>query len=764
MTLSFATHEAKTRRRLFFACMLCFSATPALSQSIGGSWQALGPGPSTNGQVEGILDRKVVGAVNAVAPHPTNADILYIGGTNGGIWRTNNATAADPTWTRQTDRQRSQSIGSLEFDPTDANSQTLVAGIARTSSLGRRGGALIGILRTTDGGASWTASDGGGTLLNRNVFGIAARGSVIVAATDGGVFRSTDTGATFSAISGAAGSGLPAGTSIDLAGNPLNNNQLFVSVLQANRGIYRSNDAGLTWTKVSNAEIDTAMTPSVRTELAVGRNNNIFAAIVDAARLSQVAYSSNAGDTWSLLGVPTTTEQNGALQGAHPGGQGGIHLSIAADSANPTIVYIGGDRQPAFGEATGSFTFPNSLQANDFSGRLFRGDAAAAAGSVWSALTHVNTANRSAPHADSRDMAMSANGELIEGDDGGVYRRTQPVSNTGDWFSLNGTLQSTEYHSIAYDTLSNNVIGGSQDNGTTEQVSAPVFRAVSTGDGGDVAVDDFSSTSVSQRYSSFQFLQAFRRRAVNASNVVQSQVFPTLTPINGSPALNSSTTQFYTPIELNSVNGNRLIIAAANGVYESLDQGGTINRLNTDLIPQIVGAPIVYGRPGNADFLLYTAAATVKRRTAAADLPATIATVGTTTLVDLAIDADDATRIFTMNQTGVFYSSDSGASFASVLGNLGGLDAGVLRCMTFVPNTSLGDAVVVGTDRGIFIAFAPGFDSWQRLGTGLANVGVLELDYDLTDNVLIAGTLGRGAWRLPMVFNTDLIFSSGFED
>jgi hypothetical protein len=41
-----------------------------------------------------------------------------------------------------------------------------------------------------------------------------------------------------------------------------------------------------------------------------------------------------------------------------------------------------------------------------------------------------------------------------------------------------------------------------------------------------------------------------------------------------------------------------------------------------------------------------------------------------------------------------------------------------------------------------------GFTSWNKLGTGLPNVPVWDLVYDVKDDVLVAGTLGRGAWTI----------------
>ncbi len=57
------------------------------------------------------------------------------------------------------------------------------------------------------------------------------------------------------------------------------------------------------------------------------------------------------------------------------GNQGGTHLSIGADPSDDNVVYIGGDRQPWGNEPTRiPFTWPNSLNANNFTGRLFRID------------------------------------------------------------------------------------------------------------------------------------------------------------------------------------------------------------------------------------------------------------------------------------------------------------------------------------------------------------------------------------------------------
>ncbi|MEO8460707.1 MAG: hypothetical protein ABI451_09275, partial [Dokdonella sp.] len=643
---------------------------------LGGSWTDLGPAPAFNGQTEGITNRPVVGAVNAVAPHPTNAAILYVAAVNGGLWRSTNANTASPVWTRLLDTGVSLSMSALRFDPTDAGAQTLLAGTGRVSSLSGIGGALTGVMRTTNGGTTWTVLNGGGTLNNISMTAVAARGSRLMAATSLGLYRSTNTGTSFSLVSGAGGSGLPAGKNTDLVGDPINNSLLFTVVFDsAAPGIYRSTNTGANWTKVSDASTNALIDSGSRGLLAVGRTANVFLAVVGSdGKLAAVIRSSNGTSGWTNLGVPTTAEENGALIGIHPGGQGDNNLSLAADPTNSNIVYIGGDRQPSFSEAApgSGIYFPNSLGAMDYSGRLFRGNASQPATSRWVTLTHSGTSNNSSPHADSRSMTFDASGNLIESDDGGVYKRSAPRSTTGSWASLNGNLEVTEYHGIAYDGLADRVIGGAQDTGTSEQqqIGSRVFNSVATGDGGDTGVDDNSSATVSSRYSSYYNLGAFRRRAYNAANVLQSQTFPELTPINGSPAL---VPQFYTPLAVNRVNGRRLLFGADNGVYESLDQGATVNRISTLKVNAFDGDPLEYGVPSDPDLIFLGSGDNVALRLGTATAGSgenvhlglgagtlnILSSTSATSVVDVAVDAAQPSRLFVLKSSTVFFSSNT---------------------------------------------------------------------------------------------------------
>lgn len=764
------------------------------------SWTPVGPGPARFGQVENISpNNEVSGAIHTVLPHPRDANILYVGAVNGGVWRTNNATAASPTWTPLTDFSASLSIGALAFDPTDPTSNTLVAGVGRYSSFAQRGGARTGLIRSTDGGSTWTPLSTG--MSGRNISGVVAQGNTIVASVNTansftysniGIFRSTDGGSSFTQVSqgNGASTGLPGGASYDLVADPTNNAVLYTSTVFSDgvggtNGIYRSTDTGATWTKVSTPAIDSLITNGTSNlELAVGKSGEVYAAVINSGQLAGFFRSPTGnGGSWVQIDTPKTNE-NGFDVGLNPsggkgpkpgdpdfapeavaGGQGTIHFAVVADPDINTTLYVGGDRQPRSNGDTGFF--PNSIGAFDFTGRLFRGDTTRAAGSQFVHLTHSRTlgaagggtANSSAPHADSRDMAFDANGQLIEVDDGGIYRRTNPKNNTGDWFSINGNLQVTEIHDIVYDRVSNIIISGNQDTGTTQQ-SAPgstTWDSVSTADGGDVAVDvlTLAGSNQSIRYSSFQNLGAFRRSVYNADGSLASVTFPALSPLGGVPSISG---QFVTPVETNAVAPSRILIGGRNGLYESLNQGSTVSRLSTAVANAFEsGNSMAYGGflngVPNPDVLYIAVNSVVHVRTTPGGAVAPTPTAPSNSrITSIELNDQDWRNAYVLTLAGVFSTPDTGATWSNITGDILTKGAFDLRSLEFIdlPSFVGFDLLLVGAGNGVYFARTDTLTQWTEMGGNtLPNVPVWDMHYDTVDDILVVGTLGRGAWAIP---------------
>ncbi|MEO2090114.1 MAG: sialidase family protein, partial [Gemmataceae bacterium] len=584
-------------RQLAVGLVVLTLAVPVVAQVP--EWQEQGPnGIRNNGNQQNITPNSTVsGAVQSITLNPTNSAVAVVATTNGGLWRT---TDSGSTWNpvAQTNTTfTSLSFGEVAYDATDSN--VLVAGYGRFSSLSGRGGAQAGMLRSTDGGVTWTSINGAGSVIPRHhqVTSVYAAGSTIVAATSFadvsntfgniGLIRSTDGGANWSLVSGsgpgAAPNGLPGGYILGMTGRRVGGSDILLAGTQqaTTNGIYRSTDGGGTWSLVNNAALTSLFTSGVsNVKFAFGANDTAWAAVVNnSGVVNGIFRSADNGATWSAASLDT------AVGGStlNPGFQGGTHLSITADPTNDQIVYVGGDRTPA----------------STFGAQMFRINAGLASGSQGSLFYGADTSNNSIPHADTRSMGFDAAGRFWLANDGGMYRRDDVTAGAGQWVSLNAGLRTTEVTGVAYDRLTKALITGQQDNATA--VMAPgttvntafarkVWTSLLSGDGGRVAADPLvvggsAVGTTTSRYYSVQNLGSFRRTTYDSGNNATGTVTPSLT-VNtaGSPSIYSYDTniQFVQPIAVNQVEGGRLYIGTRR-IYESTNQGNLLQDLNGDL-------------------------------------------------------------------------------------------------------------------------------------------------------------------------------------
>ena len=736
------------------------------------TWDELGASPQISAGSNSDPNNPASGAVEEVAVDPSNPARIFAGTVNGGIWATFNGDSLfdgvdndgingtddageQPTWSPMTDFLGTLSIGDIRFDPSDATNNTLFAGTGSTSSLSTRGGPPIGVLRTANGGTSWslTALSPGNEPRIRAVLpttidysGDSGFQQVVFVGTvraNDGLYRSTDGGATYAEISGV--NGLPNGAVTDLLADPNDPTLVYAGVV--GQGVFFSDDGGDTWTATDNATLSAGSSTLVQLTAHPGGGTTVWYALVSDA--SPVAFTSSDGGTnWTpLAAVPAQMLSTNS----------GLYTSMAADQivvdpGNSAVVYI----SKGYGGNPHMWRYDPS-----------------GAGS-WVQLTGTADVGNSTPHVDNRDMKFAGN-NLIAANDGGVYILNNPINPGGNrWRSFHGIgeagLSVTEFTNVTWDSTFDVAYGGAQDNGTSVQNGFldQVWTMFRGSDGGDAAVDTvnagagqvfrYSGTQPSQATPQFSPIQ--RHLFNSATGEIGGGV--TLFPNAGLAGF----TPYFVPLyELNKVDPARLVTGGSgtSAVYELTNAATAPNAAGANWVAVPLGAGfgavnqnrdapmVVGGRLGGADnaevLIVGSGNRVFVRSTAGGTLTATPTNFPGTNVLNIAVDPENWQRMFVTDGTGVWSTPDAGTTWVDLTRNLADVNF-ALQSLAFVA-TGAGGVVLAGGNFGVSRLLLGVTDAlWTRLGENLPNALVSDLEYHADDDVLVAGTFGRGAWLL----------------
>ncbi|HEX2689281.1 MAG TPA: hypothetical protein VHN14_21815 [Kofleriaceae bacterium] len=371
------------------------ASSPTPSSAL--QWSQLGPQSALSEWNGSFYDGLDAGRVATVRVDPGNPATVYIGAIGGGIWKTADITVTRPVWTPLTNSLGTMFIGSFDIDPT--NPSVIHAGLGDFWE-GNPGGVMVS---TGDGGATWSAPRPLNVTLNgQPIHAVNVRTvkidpnnhNNILVASDVGLFRSIDGGATYLPIDlpnttpygldlegtfSIVYTGTTAGQSTFLvSGNyacpgtyPPSFNQpttgFFVAACPplstGNLGdIWKSSDGGATWTSTRvaqrlpvppNGEMGrinlTAVPGTTAADTAV-----VYALAGNQTGSATVAVlkSSDGGTTWSFVAQGSRTVPTNPAPGATGSdcltmdighGQSQYDLAIAVDPGNPNNVLIGGN-------------------------------------------------------------------------------------------------------------------------------------------------------------------------------------------------------------------------------------------------------------------------------------------------------------------------------------------------------------------------------------------------------------------------------------
>jgi photosystem II stability/assembly factor-like uncharacterized protein len=742
-------------------------------------WTEEGPGPLAS---PSLGYSKAAGAIQAVAPDPVDRDRVFVATVGGGIWRSTNAvSAADPTWTPLTDQQPSLSMSAVAFSPLDGTRNTLFAGCGATSHseplVGSNSGPLFGLLKTTDGGQTWTE-------LARNTFQgatisrilptvqVTQQGQVLLVATSGaGLQRSADGGHTWTKVAALGDDHVS-----DVIADPSDPHRVYASTWN---GVFRSDDGGdQNWTDVSAGLGKLPPYPVIKFSFArvaeQTGHHRLYAVVANWQSGSGLFFTADAGATWISLGLPPLTQQPPVQEKPMPG--------MAASPLDANAVFCASDRGNHWLVKAGADGSPAQWTQLDIT--------------MWAS----GAANGTSPHTDSRDCAFSADPNVMfETDDGGIYRLINAhgtqKSPARAWQPAVGNIRIAEFHAIAYDSTHHILLGATQDTSVPQQTSPDgIYWAINEdnwGDGFEVGVDNSDAQSLfpfpwwpigtSVHYSSQQNLFHSRRRTyLTPVWVTQDEGMPFT--VNGTGGLGWNKVEGALPQgglgtvrrnqtwTVNAVDGKRILLGT-DYLYESFDRGDTMESLgglkrnqNGEWIPDNpVGrvSAYAYGHRTNPDVIYIGAGGKLLLRRGKQGLPTEVTTYPGSAPVGIALDPGDWRSAYILDAQGrVFRWFDPGARWHELTGNLPALTGDLRAIDVFAPSVPIADEVIfVAGHGGVFICTNPGtgkFAFWQKHGTAFPNAVVTGLHYSAADDVLVAGTLGRAAFSLKNVTHTIL--------
>ncbi len=328
----------------------------ALTAAVAGPAAAQGPetAPLVNQSADPILrpfafrsigPASMGGRLDDIAVSASDPNVIYLGYAVGGVFRSvNHGTTYEPVF----QSYGTASIGALAIDPKNPDIVYVGTGEAnnrQTSSFGD------GIYKTTNGGKSFhhlglTNTQTIARIVidprNTNVVYVASPGHLFGPSTDGGIYKTTNGGATWARVEYVDGhTGFT-----DIALDPSNPDVIYAASYQRERsgccfngggpgsGLWKSTDAGHTWTRLRGHGLPAGTLGRIALGVSPAAPNVVYAQIevgdsdtpLHPGEPTEGAPNERGSFNWCNNGGP----DHGFVRAGRGGGRGGAGEAVPA--------------------------------------------------------------------------------------------------------------------------------------------------------------------------------------------------------------------------------------------------------------------------------------------------------------------------------------------------------------------------------------------------------------------------------------------------
>lgn len=697
------------------------------------TWEQVGP--TTTPLAHGYTAYPGQGLVNVIKTLSGTAAI--VGTSNGGIWKTDNITVANPSWTPKTDFLARIGIVDIKV----ASNGVIYALTGDRDAANAARSKSIGVIKSTDGGDTWSTTSlviDPTTVVYISNLGMRPNDSnkmvyVLQTASASTVYSTSDGWATYST------STFPGFYVNDVL---YTNNFLLVSDIFGK--IYKSTDNGANFTEIynnnegqSNLALRFNQTPSTG-------DIYFFAAVnkqepTDQGLRAKVYKMSVASVTSATNANPVVPTQVGANLPATYSGQGTYNVAFSVSNADPNRLFVLGVN--GYYSKDGGATWAMKLDAynSQNSGEKYvhpdHHYVQHITGSKWW-LTHDGGAHEiDMTTFDASSGVAVANDKTGDLQIGQIYHSAIVPSNTNFSDALLG-LQDNDGMSKSPNTQSGQWVAVDAGDGTAAAIhpTNPLIRFIGGTHG------KLSKTTT-----------AFQANFQDQTTVIQPDQ-------NDGPFAGKAMVHETSP-NLVFAGHAQLLISTNTG--DTFAEAAPTSPLGTTKDFDVYGTRLaVIGTNGQKRFTLDTA-------TGVLSADAYIGTASGITNSFNSVCVRSATAGVTYATNGgynathkVFRSTNNGSTWTNITYNL----PNVLMTKVLNQVTDLGtndEVLYVATEVGVFYKKGTATTSWTKLNPEiLPNVTVTDMAINYTQKKLYAATFGRGFWSIDissLTLSTDIV-------